>query len=90
MKISLPVLFKERARLKIFGEDGKMSVFNDIHAAVDGLRDFGVSMDIPPEEPDLESTLQAVGWQSPCTWRRRTPACEMMNGVTALFERLKE
>uniref|UniRef100_A0AAV2K134 Uncharacterized protein n=1 Tax=Knipowitschia caucasica TaxID=637954 RepID=A0AAV2K134_KNICA len=37
----------------------------DPPTAAEGLREFGITMESSPKEPDLEATLQAAGWESP-------------------------
>ncbi|CAL1602361.1 unnamed protein product [Knipowitschia caucasica] len=53
------------AKLKLFLSDGKYTVFKDPPTAAEGLREFGITMESSPKEPDLEATLQAAGWESP-------------------------
>ncbi|CAK6979976.1 uncharacterized protein LOC117557980 [Scomber scombrus] len=38
------------AKLKIFASDGKFKVFDDLKAAAEGLREYGINMEIPSEE----------------------------------------
>ncbi len=49
-------------------------------AAAEGLREYGVNMETPAWEPDLESTLQPAG-QHMARSRRRTSAGEQVSGV---------
>ncbi|XP_024117801.1 NLR family CARD domain-containing protein 3-like, partial [Oryzias melastigma] len=39
------------ARLNIFCEDGKIKIYDNLSAASNGLREFGLEMDPPAEEP---------------------------------------
>uniref|UniRef100_A0A3B3E1D9 L1 transposable element RRM domain-containing protein n=1 Tax=Oryzias melastigma TaxID=30732 RepID=A0A3B3E1D9_ORYME len=52
------------ARLNIFCEDGKIKIYDNLSAASNGLREFGLEMDPPAEEPVLDSILNASGWQT--------------------------
>ncbi|XP_042288190.1 uncharacterized protein PF11_0207-like [Thunnus maccoyii] len=49
-----------RARLRIFEKNGNIKVFDNPQAAAEGLREFGINMEIPAGELDLESQLQAA------------------------------
>ncbi|KAJ4937262.1 hypothetical protein JOQ06_001841, partial [Pogonophryne albipinna] len=49
--------------------------------AAQGLLEYGVNMESPAGEPDLESTLQASGWQTHRSRNRRTPGCELMSDL---------
>lgn len=62
-------------------------MFDNPRAAAEGLRDYGINMEIQAGEPDLESTLQAAGWQTPRS-SRRTPASALMSGVKTLLDSL--
>ncbi|KAK7888712.1 hypothetical protein WMY93_024272 [Mugilogobius chulae] len=83
-KIKSHILFP--ARLKIFLEDGKAKVYENPSVAAQGLRDFGIMMDVPSEEPDLDSLLRTAGWHSAGA-NRKTPANEMMEAVKSLLDR---
>lgn len=84
-KIKSRIMFP--ARLKLLEKDGKTKVFDNPRAAAEGLRDYGINMEIQAGEPDLESTLQAAGWQTPRS-SRRTPASALMSGVKTLLDSL--
>ncbi|KAJ4921628.1 hypothetical protein JOQ06_023010 [Pogonophryne albipinna] len=51
------------AKLKLFEKNGKVRVFNNPQDATQGLLEYGVNMESPAGEPDLESTLQASGFR---------------------------
>ncbi|KAK7919106.1 hypothetical protein WMY93_004558 [Mugilogobius chulae] len=58
------------AKLKVFGANGHVKVFDTPQAAAEGLKEFGITMDYQTkEEPNFETLLKASGWQSP---RRRS------------------
>ncbi|KAJ4926017.1 hypothetical protein JOQ06_008202 [Pogonophryne albipinna] len=76
------------AKLKLFEKNGKVRVFNNPQDAAQGLLEYGVNMESPAGEPDLESTLQASGWQTHRSRNRRTPGCELMSDVKTLIDSL--
>uniref|UniRef100_A0A8C6SYG1 L1 transposable element RRM domain-containing protein n=1 Tax=Neogobius melanostomus TaxID=47308 RepID=A0A8C6SYG1_9GOBI len=80
-KIKHHILFP--AKLKIFLEDGKVKVFDNPVAAAHGLRDFGIKMKSPAEEPNLETILRAAGWHSS---RKMTPTTKMIDAVKSLLQ----
>ncbi|CAL1604957.1 unnamed protein product [Knipowitschia caucasica] len=73
------------AKLKIFCENGKAKVFDNPAAAAEGLREYGIEMTLPAEDPDLDSLLRATGWQTPGSHKRRTPETETMNAMKVLL-----
>ena len=85
--IKARVLFP--ARLKITEAGGKVRVFRDPRHAAEGLRDYGVAMEMTPREPDLESMLKASGWETAPS-RRANPAKEMLSGVKTLLDAIKK
>ncbi|KAJ4926304.1 hypothetical protein JOQ06_008484 [Pogonophryne albipinna] len=76
------------AKLKLFEKNGKVRVFNNPQDAAQGLLEYGVNMESPAGEPDLESTLQTSGWQTHRSRNRRTPGCELMSDVKTLIDSL--
>ncbi len=83
-KIKFQILFL--ARLKIFERDGKFKLFDNPKITVEGLHEYGISMEISAKEPaDLESTLQAAGWETAHSKSRRKPASVLMCGVKTLL-----
>uniref|UniRef100_A0A8C6TRP0 L1 transposable element RRM domain-containing protein n=1 Tax=Neogobius melanostomus TaxID=47308 RepID=A0A8C6TRP0_9GOBI len=82
-KIKHHILFP--AKLKIFLEDGKVKVFDNPVAAAHGLRDFGIKMKSPAEEPNLETILRAAGWHTVSS-RKMTPTTEMIDAVKSLLQ----
>ncbi|KAJ4947215.1 hypothetical protein JOQ06_009253 [Pogonophryne albipinna] len=71
-----------------FDEDFTTQVFKERAKYRQGLLEYGVNMESPAGEPDLESTLQASGWQTHRSRNRRTPGCELMSDVKTLIDSL--
>lgn len=63
-------------------------MFCDPRHAAEGLRDYGVSMEMTPREPDMESMLKASGWET--TPRRgASPTKERMFAVKKMLDAIK-
>lgn len=72
--------------MKIFCEDGNVKIFENPAAAMRGLSEFGITMDLPEEEPDLETTLSAAGWQTVSPHRRKMSECDFVDAVKTLLD----
>lgn len=81
-KIKSRILYP--AKLMLFLQDGKTKIFENPRKAAEGLKDFGVTMEVPRKEPDWESALRAVGWQSPRSRGKYAPAGEITTSVESL------
>uniref|UniRef100_A0AAV2LJA9 Uncharacterized protein n=1 Tax=Knipowitschia caucasica TaxID=637954 RepID=A0AAV2LJA9_KNICA len=65
--------------------DGKIKVFESPEAA-EGLQEFGIAMECPTKELDLESILQAAGWQSPRSKSRTGHIDNLMPSLKKLLQ----
>ncbi|CAL1602933.1 unnamed protein product [Knipowitschia caucasica] len=81
-KIKSRILYP--AKLMLFLQDGKTKIFENPREAAEGLKDFGVTMEVPRKEPDWDSALRAAGWQSPRRRSKRAPAGEITASVESL------
>ena len=86
-KIKSRIVFP--AKLKVFEKDGKFKMFDNPHAAAEGVRrEYGVNVKIPSARLDLESTLKTTGWQTAGSERKKTPENEneLMRSVKTLLD----
>ncbi|CAL1581896.1 unnamed protein product [Knipowitschia caucasica] len=74
------------AKLKVFAADRKIQVFESPEAAAKGLQEFGIAMECPTKELDLESILQAAGWQSPRSKSRTGHVDNLMPSLKKLLQ----
>ncbi|CAL9695084.1 unnamed protein product [Knipowitschia caucasica] len=81
-KIKSRILYP--TKLMLFLQDGKTKIFENPREAAEGLKDFGVTMEVPRKEPDWDSALRAAGWQSPRSRSKRAPAGEITASVESL------
>ncbi|CAJ1057830.1 uncharacterized protein LOC117557980 [Xyrichtys novacula] len=75
-------------KLKVFEKDGQYKLFDNPQAAAEGVRAYGVTVDIPAAKPDFETTLKAEGWQTAGAGKRRTRENEneLMESVKTLLD----
>lgn len=81
-KIKSRILYP--AKLMLFLQDGKTKIFENPRKAAEGLKDFGVTMEVPRKESDWDAALRAVGWQSPRSRSKSAPAGEITASVESL------
>ncbi|CAL9692044.1 unnamed protein product [Knipowitschia caucasica] len=81
-RIKSRILFP--AKLKLFLQDGKTKTFESPREAAEGLREFGVTMELPKKELDWEKALCAVGWESQRSRGKHAPAGEITTSVEML------
>ncbi|KAI4804552.1 hypothetical protein KUCAC02_026177 [Chaenocephalus aceratus] len=74
--------------LKIRADAAKLRISENEGPCGTGSTEYGVNMESPAGEPDLESTLQASGWQTHRSRNQRTPGCELMSDVKTLIDSL--
>lgn len=77
------------AKLKVFEKDGKYKMFDNPQAAAEGLREYGVKVKIPTGEADLESVLQAAGWQIKRSGNKKAPDNDYMSGMKHLLDSME-
>lgn len=83
-KIKSHIIFP--VKLKLFEKNRKIKVFDYPQAAVEGLCEYDLNMELPAMKPDLESSLHTAGWPMAHSGSRRRPACELMSGVKILLD----
>jgi len=81
-KIKSRILYP--AKLMLFLQDGKTKIFENPRRAAEGLKELGITMEVPKQESDWDSALRAVGWQSPRSRSKHASAREITASVESL------